>query len=510
MRIQFIHAAFLLLLAIPEALTAQPQRPPPTDPAPQTSPRKKRLLAIGDAQTYGFQHESVSHALAVIERLGRDSGIYDTTIRTDAQLLTKHPVILANGKSRNIKNLNDFDAVFFYTAGNPVVSDQQKADFLSFIKEDGKGFIGGHSATTTFYEWPEFGAMIGGYFDDHPWGVFDAPVIVEDPNFPAMKAFPRSFTLRDEIYQLKAPYSRDKVRVLARLDASKLDLKNPRVHRSDKDFPVAWAAQVGKGRVFNSSIGHPDASWDRPDVQTMWLEAIKWAMGLTNADVTPRPLRASLPAAPVPATTAAVKERFADEIELYLKEDQTNLPPQNGILFIGSSIFRRWTNLKAQMAPLPVFNRAFGGSQTPEILHYMDKIVLPYSPKMIVYYCGSNDIGAGRSAEQIADGFRQFVARVQQQSPTTRIFYVSINRAPQKQNKWDVVDAANASVKAFCSQDQRLEYIDVNPALFDAAGQARLDLYLPDKLHFKEPAYNDFTAIIKPVIEKAWQELQRP
>ena len=293
MRVQLKHSAFLLLLAIPEALTAQPQRPPPSDPSPQISPRKKRLLAIGDAQTYGFQHESVSHALAVIERLGRDSGIYETTIRTDAQILTKHPVILPNGKSRNIKNLNDFDAVFFYTAGNPVMSDQQKADFLSFIKEDGKGFIGGHSATTTFYEWPEFGAMIGGYFDDHPWGVFDAPVVVEDPNFPAMKAFPRSFTLRDEIYQLKAPYSRDKVRVLARLDASKLDLKNPRVHRTDKDFPVAWAAQVGKGRVFNSSIGHPDASWDRPDVQTMWLEAIKWAMGLTNADVTPRPIHAT-------------------------------------------------------------------------------------------------------------------------------------------------------------------------------------------------------------------------
>ncbi len=162
------------------------------------------------------------------------------------------------------------------------------------------------------------------------------------------------------------------------------------------------------------------------------------------------------------------------------------------------------------MAPLPVFNRAFGGSQTPELLHYMDKIVLPYSPKMIVYYCGSNDVGAGRSAEQIADGFRQFVARVQQQSPITKIFYVSINRAPQKQDKWDVVDAANSSVKAFCSQDKRLEYIDVNPALFDATGQARLDRYLPDKLHFKAPAYNDFTAIIKPVIEKPGRNCKDP
>lgn len=300
MRTRFIIPVALLLLAVgiwlPTAsLQSQQQARPSTTQPPQgnrpaPSTGRKRLLAIGDAQTYVFQHDSTSHALAVIERLGRESGIYDTWIRTDAQLLTKQPVTTAAGKARNIRNLNDFDAVFFYTAGNPVMSDQQKADLLSFIKDDGKGLVGGHSATTTFYAWPEFGEMMGGYFDDHPWGVFDAPVIVEDTDFPAMKAFPRSFTIRDEIYQLKAPYSRNKVRVLMRLDASKLDLKNPRVHRTDGDFPVAWASQYGKGRVFNSSLGHPDESWDRPDVQKMWLEAIKWAMGLTKADVKPRPL----------------------------------------------------------------------------------------------------------------------------------------------------------------------------------------------------------------------------
>ena len=102
--------------------------------------RRKRLLAIGDGQTYGYQHESVSHALAVIERLGRESGVYDTVIRTDTQLLTKQPVTVAIGAAKNVKNLNDFDAVFFYTAGSPVMSEQQKSDLLSFIKDDGKGF----------------------------------------------------------------------------------------------------------------------------------------------------------------------------------------------------------------------------------------------------------------------------------------------------------------------------------------------------------------------------------
>lgn len=247
----------------------------------QTQPHaRKQLLAIGEEK--GYRHEAVSHALSTIERLGRETGLWDTFIRTDTEALTKKKL------EYNAKNLNDFDAVLFYTGGNLEMDDQQKADFLSFIHEDGKGFIGVHSATITFTNWPEYGEMIGGYFDEHPWLTFDAPILVEDPNFPGMSQWPAAFTIRDEIYQIK-DFSRDKCRVLMRLDASKLDLKNPRVHRTDRDFAVAWAKMYGKGRVYYSTLGHVSENWDRPDFQQMWVGAIKWALGLVDADVTPRP-----------------------------------------------------------------------------------------------------------------------------------------------------------------------------------------------------------------------------
>jgi hypothetical protein len=245
----------------------------------QTS-QKKKLLAIGEEK--GYRHESVSHALATIERLGRESGLWDTTIRTDTEALTKKKLEF------NAKNLNDFDAVLFYAAGDLEMDDQQKADFLSFVHDDGKGFIGVHSATITFTHWPEYGEMIGGYFDEHPWGTFDAPIIVEDPNFPGMQQWPQSFVFKDEIYQEKN-FSREKCRVLMRLDPSKLDLANPRVHRADHDFAVTWAKMYGKGRVYYSTLGHREESWDRPEVQKMYTEAIKWSMKLVDADVTPRP-----------------------------------------------------------------------------------------------------------------------------------------------------------------------------------------------------------------------------
>jgi type 1 glutamine amidotransferase len=132
--------------------------------------------------------------------------------------------------------------------------------------------------------------MMGGYFDNHPWGIFDGRVVVEAPDFPAMRHFGPSFTRREEFYVLRdKPYSRSSVRVLARLDAAPLDLKNPNYHRRDDDLPVALARTYGKGRTFWSNFGHAAETWDDPNIQTMYLEAIKWAMGLTSGDAVPRP-----------------------------------------------------------------------------------------------------------------------------------------------------------------------------------------------------------------------------
>lgn len=270
--------AALILAATGAAYLLPAQRPA------NSTPKKKKVLAIG--QVKGFHHDATSHGLATIWKIGQQTGLWDTYIRTDTELITKRKL------TGNAKNLDYFDAVFFYTTGELDLTDDQKKDLLSFVKDDGKGYVGAHSAADTLYKWPEYGEMVGGYFDLHPWNQFDAPVIVEDRNFPATKHFPPTFHVTDEIYQFKE-FSRDRVRVLMRLDASKIDLARKGVHRTDGDFAVTWVRDYGKGRVFYSTLGHREEVWDRKDVQQMWLEAIKWAMGLTKGDATPRPMPAS-------------------------------------------------------------------------------------------------------------------------------------------------------------------------------------------------------------------------
>ena len=242
----------------------------------------KHVLAWADVRN-GYQHESITHALATIERLGWESGLYDTIIRTDSQSISKSPILfrqgtgIASGEQFLARNLNYFDAIFFFGVREIDLTPEQRADLLSFIRDDGKGFVAAHSGATAFFSWPEFGEMLGGRFDEHPWGISEATVVVEDRDSPISRHLPPSFAVTDEHYQIK-DFTRKNVHVLARLDAATLDLQAPLVHRTDRDFAVAWTKTYGKGRVFYSTLGHPRELWDQEWLQKMYFEAIKWTM----------------------------------------------------------------------------------------------------------------------------------------------------------------------------------------------------------------------------------------
>lgn len=283
--------------------TAPPQAPPqgPPGAGPQrggpgrgraNAPRvvRKQVLLWGEFTGGGAYHESVNNALATLYKIGRESGLYDAYIRTDPQFITKKKLtVKAGGRDWPVgKNLDSFDAIFFYGQREIPLTQDQMTDLISFVKDDGKGFVAAHTSFNAFEQFPEFGEMLGARYDGHPWGQVEAPVIVLDSDFPGMKEFPEVFTFRDEFIQVK-DFSWEQSRVLMNLDTSKLDMSNPNVHRAPGDMPQAWARMYGKGRVFVAGLGHDAGTWDRADVKHMYVEALKWALGMVDADVTPRP-----------------------------------------------------------------------------------------------------------------------------------------------------------------------------------------------------------------------------
>ena len=247
---------------------------------------RKRVLAWADTRNGQAQHESVSHALATIERLGYDSGLWDTFIRTDSNIVSKAPKKTDGSAASGGPNLGNVDAIFFMGHRDVPIDPAQREELLSFVRE-GKGFVASHVALTAFESWPEFLDLIGARFDGHP---ISGPgtIVNESPDFPATRHFAPSFAFNDEFYQPKE-HSRDKIDVLLRLDLANVPA-NQGLHLNG-DYPLAWAKMYGKGRVFYGSFAHSSATWDIRDVQQMYFEAMRWALGLTEGEPKPHPMR---------------------------------------------------------------------------------------------------------------------------------------------------------------------------------------------------------------------------
>jgi hypothetical protein len=237
---------------------------------------RKVVLAWADTRNGIAQHDSTSHALSVIERLGYESGLYDTFIRTDSNIISKTPKRTTGEAASGGPTLANVDAIFFLGHRDVPIDDEQKKELLAFVRDDGKGFVAAHTALTAFESWPEFGELLGGRYDGHPWHQLGT-VTNQGADSPVTKHFPPSFTINDEFYQVKS-LSAD-ARVLLRLDVSKMP---PHAELRNQSFPLVWTKSYGKGRVMYSSFGHDAAIYDNRDVAQMFLEGLKWALRLTD------------------------------------------------------------------------------------------------------------------------------------------------------------------------------------------------------------------------------------
>lgn len=269
--------AIVLSLVIAALLNVDALQGPPGGQArggQRPARTRKVVLAWADTRNGIAQHESTSHALSVIERLGYESGAYDTFIRTDSNIIATQPKRTTGEAASGGPNLGMADAIFFMGHRDVPIDDAQKQELLAFVR-DGKGLVAAHTALTAFESWPEFGELLGGRYDGHPWHQ-EGTVINEGKDHPATKHFPANFTINDEFYQVKN-FSPD-ARVLLRLDVSKMP---PHPELRNKAFPLVWTKPYGKGRVMYSSFGHDASIFDNRDVAQLFLEGMKWVLGTT-------------------------------------------------------------------------------------------------------------------------------------------------------------------------------------------------------------------------------------
>ncbi|HEX7814797.1 SGNH/GDSL hydrolase family protein [Dyella sp.] len=204
-------------------------------------------------------------------------------------------------------------------------------------------------------------------------------------------------------------------------------------------------------------------------------------------------------AAPAWATQPPPSQWTAD-IAAFQARDHEQAPPQHGVLFIGSSSIRFWTSLAQDFPGVPVINRGFGGSAIADSTFYVDRIVTPYHPKVIVMYAGDNDIAEGASAGQVIKDFQAFVARVRKDLPTVDIVYLSIKPSLARQALWPAMREANAGIAQWMRGKPNLRFVDDTQAMLDAQGHPRAELLREDGLHMKPAGYAIWTAALRPVL----------
>lgn len=212
-------------------------------------------------------------------------------------------------------------------------------------------------------------------------------------------------------------------------------------------------------------------------------------------------------AQPAAARTPLAEQplRMAKDIAAFEEQDRASPPPKHAVLLSGASSLRLWKDAAAALAPYPVINRGFGGSYTTEVLGYMDRITLPYEPRVVVFHCGGNDVNAGDPPAAPLGRIGEYVRRLREKNPHTAVVFMATTRAPSRRAKWPELDELNRGLAAYCREEKNVWFVDINAALNRPDGAGRDGHYLPDDLHPSEKGYEAIAAVLKPAVDSAWR-----
>ena len=190
-------------------------------------------------------------------------------------------------------------------------------------------------------------------------------------------------------------------------------------------------------------------------------------------------------------------QQWEREIQAFEAADRTNPPPPGAILFTGASSIRMWTTLAQDFPEHKVINRGFGGCQIADCTYYADRIVVAYRPRLVVLRCGSNDLQAGKTPEQVRDDFQAFVEKVRAKLPKVRIAYMTINATPARWANVEREKKANQLIKDYIAKGENFDYIDTFDATMGADGKPRKELFVMDHLHFNREGYKILASVTR-------------
>jgi lysophospholipase L1-like esterase len=205
----------------------------------------------------------------------------------------------------------------------------------------------------------------------------------------------------------------------------------------------------------------------------------------------------------LPPNTLAFHDasRWTNHIATFKAIDATNFPPQNCILFVGSSSIVRWKTLQEDFPGLPVVNRGFGGSQMADAVKYADEIILPYKPRQVVIYSGTNDINAGKDPELVYGDLVALITHIRRSLPGARISVISVAPNPARWAQLEKIKTYNRLAEAYCAR-HNMDFINVFPLMLGPDGQPLPDIFVADRLHMNPQGYEIWKEAVRPYLAR--------
>lgn len=202
-------------------------------------------------------------------------------------------------------------------------------------------------------------------------------------------------------------------------------------------------------------------------------------------------------------TSTGIAQPFIDEVKAFKKQDSIEAPPKHEIVFIGSSSFRKWTDVQSYFPNHTIINRGFGGSTFPDLIRYVDDLVFPYEPKQIVIYCGDNDLAASDTinADSVFNRFKKFYDIIRSKARKANIVFVAIKPSPSREKLMPKMDLANYKIKQFLSADKSAAFADVYHPMLNADGKPMPDIFEDDNLHMNAKGYAIWQKVLEPYLK---------
>jgi lysophospholipase L1-like esterase len=191
--------------------------------------------------------------------------------------------------------------------------------------------------------------------------------------------------------------------------------------------------------------------------------------------------------------------RWEESVAAFAAVDREHAPAPGGVVFVGSSSIRLWNDLETSFKDAPVIlKRGFGGWKMSDCTRYLDRLVIPYKPRLVLVYAGDNDLAEGRSPQDVLRNFVKFVEDIHKDLPATRIAYISIKPSPARSALIPRVRETNELIRRHIAVVHNLEFIDVFTPMLDASGLPRAELFRADALHLNGAGYALWKTIIAP------------